>query len=314
MEVPVYLFTGFLDSGKTKFIQETLEDPRFNNGQENTLLVVCEEGEEEYAPDSFAAHNVYIKNIESEAELTRKTLAAALKANQCSRVLIEYNGMWLLDQLFNALPDDWYIAQEFMFADANTILTFNANMRNLVGDKLRTAELVVFNRFPAGADVMPYHKLVRVMNRSSNIAYESPDGNVQYDEIEDPLPFNIDDNPCVIYDRDYALWYRDLSEEMKKYDGKTVSVKGVAVVRRDLGKDEIVFGRDLMTCCAADIQFAGLVVRMPARKKPKNRSWINLTAKIEIRHSDVYGRVGPVLTCLNWTEALTPDEPVATFY
>ena len=25
-QIPVYVFTGFLDSGKTKFIQETLED------------------------------------------------------------------------------------------------------------------------------------------------------------------------------------------------------------------------------------------------------------------------------------------------
>ena len=47
MQIPVYAFTGFLDSGKTKFIQETLEDERFNAG-ERTLLLVCEEGEEEY--------------------------------------------------------------------------------------------------------------------------------------------------------------------------------------------------------------------------------------------------------------------------
>lgn len=51
-EIPVYLFTGFLEAGKTKFIQETFEDPRFNNG-ENTLLLVCEEGIEEYDPSRF---------------------------------------------------------------------------------------------------------------------------------------------------------------------------------------------------------------------------------------------------------------------
>ena len=46
-QIPMYVFTGFLESGKTKFIQETLEDPRFNSG-EKTLLLVLEEGEEEY--------------------------------------------------------------------------------------------------------------------------------------------------------------------------------------------------------------------------------------------------------------------------
>ena len=45
-QIPMYVFTGFLESGKTKFIQETLEDPRFNSG-EKTLLLVLEEGEEE---------------------------------------------------------------------------------------------------------------------------------------------------------------------------------------------------------------------------------------------------------------------------
>lgn len=313
MDIPVYLFTGFLDAGKTKFIQETLEDPRFNTG-EPTLLVMCEEGEEEYNPDTFASDKVYILPIEDKSELNEKNLAAALKKNRCTRVLVEYNGMWLLNDLFSALPKGWLIAQEFFFADANTILTYNANMRNLVGDKLRSCELVVFNRFQPGTDIMPYHKLVRGMSRSADIAYEAPDGQVQYDDIVDPLPFDINANPCVIKDQDYALWYRDLSEEMDNYNGKTVSVKGVAVVRRGMGSDEIIFGRDVMSCCVEDLQFAGLVLRMPARKKPRNRSWINLTAKIEIRQHPVYGRVGPVLTCISWSDAIAPEDPVATFY
>lgn len=313
MDVPVYLFTGFLDAGKTKFIQETLEDARFNTG-ERTLLVMCEDGEEEYNPDTFASGNVYILPIEDISELNEKNLSTALKKNRCQRVLVEYNGMWLLDELFKVLPKGWFVAQEFFFADATTILTYNANMRNLVGDKLRSCELAVFNRMTPGEDIMPYHKLVRGMNRSADIAYEAPDGQVQYDEIVDPLPFDINDDPCVIKDMDYALWYRDMAEEMDKYNGKTVSVKGVAVTRKDIGKDEIIFGRDVMTCCIDDVQFAGLVVRMPGRKKPLNRSWINLTAKIEIRNHPVYGRTGPVLTCTSWSDAIEPEETIATFY
>ena len=52
-EIPVYLFVGFLESGKTKFIQETFEDPNFDSG-DKTLLLVCEEGEEEYNQKKFA--------------------------------------------------------------------------------------------------------------------------------------------------------------------------------------------------------------------------------------------------------------------
>lgn len=75
-EIPVYLFTGFLEAGKTKFIQETFEDPRFNNG-ENTLLLVCEEGIEEYDPSRFKGDmgSFHAVNIDSPEELTADHLS-----------------------------------------------------------------------------------------------------------------------------------------------------------------------------------------------------------------------------------------------
>ena len=95
-ETPVYLFTGFLEAGKTKFIQETLEDRRFCNG-ERTLLLVCEEGEEEYAPDQFADKSVFIRIIEDQSELNPEHLTALLKETRAERVVIEYNGMWIIN-------------------------------------------------------------------------------------------------------------------------------------------------------------------------------------------------------------------------
>ena len=73
MPIPVYAFTGFLESGKTKFIQETLEDPRFNSG-ERTLLLVCEEGEEEYDATAYPHACVYKEIIEDLDELTPEIL------------------------------------------------------------------------------------------------------------------------------------------------------------------------------------------------------------------------------------------------
>ena len=150
-QIPVYLFTGFLEAGKTKFIQETLEDKRFNNG-EPTLLLVCEEGIEEFEPEEFSGHRVKLKAVEEESELTPENLAAWLEAAGAERVLVEYNGMWMLDTLYGALPENWLVAQEFMFADAGTFLTYNANMRQLCYDKMKSAELIVFNRFKPEMD------------------------------------------------------------------------------------------------------------------------------------------------------------------
>ena len=78
-----------------------------------------------------------------------------------------------------------------MFADSTTIMQYNANMRNLVMDKLVGAQMVVFNRLTPGADVMPFHKLARAASRRIDILYDYTDGTTQFDDIEDPLPFDI---------------------------------------------------------------------------------------------------------------------------
>ena len=73
LEVPVYLFTGFLEGGKTKFIQGFLEDERFQTN-DNTLLLVCEEGIEEYDSGKFKVDNVFIEYVDDEEELTEELL------------------------------------------------------------------------------------------------------------------------------------------------------------------------------------------------------------------------------------------------
>ena len=62
-EMPVYLFTGFLESGKTTFLEETLGDPRFNNGQ-RTLILLCEEGEAEITLDRPYMKNIFVETID----------------------------------------------------------------------------------------------------------------------------------------------------------------------------------------------------------------------------------------------------------
>ena len=104
-EVSVFLFLGFLESGKTKFIQETLEDERMNTG-ERTLLLVCEEGEEEYNPDLFKVRYVTKVTLEGVDELTMDNLTKLTEKYKVERVVVEYNGTWLLSQFFEAMPEN----------------------------------------------------------------------------------------------------------------------------------------------------------------------------------------------------------------
>ena len=312
-DVPVYLFTGFLEAGKTKFIQETLEDRRFCNG-ERTLLLVCEEGEEEYAPDQFADKSVFIRVVESQDQLTGENLSRWLRETRAERVVIEYNGMWMLDLLYSAMPEGWMVYQEFMFADATTFLSYNSNMRQLVYDKLKSCELVVFNRFNGTMDKMDYHKIVRAVSRRCDIAYEYVGGKVEYDDIQDPLPFDLNAPIVEIGDDDYAEWYRDMSEEPKKYEGKTVRFKCRALVRKKLPEKTFIVGRHVMTCCVEDIQFAGLVCQWEGADTVQDDSWMILTAKINFRFNRAYGKKGPVLTYVDSVLCQAPEQAVATFY
>ncbi len=313
MEIPVYIFTGFLEAGKTRFIQETLEDKRFNSG-DRTLLLLCEEGEEEYDPTRFASPHVFVKTVDDPSAFTAENLTAWVKQNRCSRVIVEYNGMWLLAALFDNMPKNWVIYQEFMFADANTFIAYNTNMRALVVDKLNTCELVVFNRYTDAVDKMTLHKIVRGTSRRADIAYESPDGEVDYDMIEDPLPFDVNAPIIEIADSDYALWYRDLGENMDAYDGKTVIFKGITMQEKKLGDGGCVIGRDVMTCCEDDITFAGLVANLPQGVGITHKNWVTVTAKMQLLHHPMYARRGPVLTVLSMESCDPPAQPVATFF
>lgn len=311
-DVPVYLFLGFLESGKTKFIQETLEDTRFNQG-EKTVILLCEEGIEEYDLSSFPQNNVIIETIDGEGELTAERLSQIEKKHEPDRVMCEYNGMFLVNRLMEVLPENWSVVQAFMFVDSSSFLTYNGNMRQLVYDKLNMADLVAFNRFDDKYDRDLFHKTVRAVSRRAEIIFEYTDGTVVPDDTVDPLPFDIDAPVVEIDDRDYAIWYQDMCEEMMKYDGKRISLH-VKLLKNRMIPDAFIAGRDLMSCCVEDIRLAAVACRNPEKFSFEEGAWYNVEGKMEVRFSKAYGKKGPVLTVEKMEKTEQPDQPVATFY
>ncbi len=310
-QIPVYLFTGFLEAGKTQMIQESLENPDFNDGC-RILLLVCEEGIEEYDPSLFFGQNVHRMTIDKENDLTLELLADYNRNHRIDRVMVEYNGMWPLETLYAALPHNWVVYQQLMFADARTALLYNANMRQLMVDKLQNADTVIFNR-AENADRDALHKLVRGISRMSQIAYEVGD-ELEYDETVDPLPFDVDAPIVTIEDKDYAFFYRDLSDSMPDWDGKTVKFKGLIARNRELGDKAIVIGRHIMTCCEDDIAFGGLVCNFDRPVSYQTGEWLVVTAKIRIERHKLYGSEGPVLYATDVARSSEPKNTVVTFY
>ena len=311
-EIPVYAFTGFLDSGKTKFIQETLEDERFNSG-ERTLLLAFEEGEEEFDFSAYPHQNVFLEIMDQET-VTERELAELAKKHRAERVVAELNGMKPVGDLYAKFPQNWVVAQEVMFADSTTFIAYNNNMRNLMMDKLMGAQMVVFNRLQPGQDTMPFHRIARAASRRIDILYDYVDGSTAFDDIEDPLPFDINAPVIEVGDDDYALWFRDVTEEPEKYEGKTVRFKAqVAMLRRDKN-GMFAPGRFVMTCCVDDIQFCGVPCRWAGAKELKSRSWVTVTARISAEKHTLYkGETGPVLTGISVEPAAPAVEEVCTF-
>lgn len=315
MEIPVYLFTGFLEAGKTRLVQETMEDGEFNAG-EPTLILLCEEGIEELDPSSFAhgAENVAIRTVESLDEITEAALKKWQKETSFRRILVEYNGMWQIGEFYARLPREYVVYQEIMLADSTTFVAYNANMRSLVVDKLQGGAMVVFNRVSDKTDRMELHKIVRGVSRNIEISYEDLEGNVEYDDIVDPLPFDVEADVIEIEDRDFALFFRDLTEEMPKYDNKTIRFK--ALVGRDPRLDEKAFlaGRQIMTCCADDIAYNAFIANMNEKCPFAHGDWAWVKAVIHIEKHALYRNPGPVLTVLEAEKAEAPEQPVAAFY
>lgn len=313
MATPVYLFTGFLEAGKTKFILETMNDEEFNDGKNKFLIIRCEEGEEEIYPDMLG-DNVSYASFEEVDRITPDRLDAMKKRAKADVVLVEYNGMWMLDNFYTALPEDWQVFQEIFIADSTTILSYNQNMRQLVVDKLASCEMVVFNRTTDRTSKEELHKLVRGVSRSAKILYETVNGEIELDNIEDPLPYDLEAPVIEIKDEDFAIFYRDMSEEFAKYKGKTVRFKGICALDPSLNADSYALGRHIMTCCADDIAYRGVVAKGKGGLKIDTRDWIIAEGTLVEEYSPLYRGRGPVLLVKKVERAEKPEQEVATFY
>ncbi len=312
--IPVYLFLGFLDGGKTRFMHENLCDKNFMSG-DKTLVILCEEGEEELDTSKYVGgRNVTIVTVNDKEQLTEKFFTEALKKSRADRVMIEYNGMWLLNDLGQAMPRNWQIYQIMMVADAQTFDMYNSNMRQLVYDKVNVTELVIFNRYSSEIDKMKLHTIVRAINRRANIIYEYKDGTVENDDIVDPLPFDINAPVIEVKDEDFGLLYLDAMDKPKNYDGKTIKFKALVARSSKMPPDTFVGGRFAMTCCVEDIRYVGFLCRWKQASTLANKGWYTVTAKVKAVKDKMFGNeVGPMFYVDEVKPAQKPAEETVYF-
>jgi len=294
IKVPIYLITGFLESGKTSFLSFTLQQDYFQV-EGKTLLILCEEGEEEYDEEALKKSNTVVEVIDSEEELTPERLAAMDILHQPERVIIEYNGMWLVSK-FEEMekPAGWGVEQHITCVDASTFQVYMANMKSLFMDMVRNADMVIFNRCQEEDPLPSYRRSIKVVNQRAEIIFEDEEGELG-DLFEDEMPFDIDAPVIEIQPEDYGIWFVDAMDNPEKYVGKTVRFKGRVMKPRGMGSKFFVPGRVAMTCCADDTTFLGYVCRSDNASHIKEGSWVEVTAKVAFENRTEYQGEGIVL-------------------
>ncbi len=309
--VPVYLINGFLESGKTSFIEFTLSQEYFDNG-ERTLIILCEEGEVELDEAKWKKHKVDIVTIDSETELTATRIQELNKTYAPDRVLIEYNGMWRMETIYRlALPADWIIYQVVTTVNAMTFDVYLNNMKSMIVEQVVDSDLVIFNRCQAETPLATYRRSIRVNNPRAQVVFENEDGEME-DAMEE-LPYDLEADVIEIDDIDFGIFYIDAQDHPENYNGKTVSFKGMVLVSRELGRDAFVPGRHAMTCCADDLAFIGFVSKSKFAKKLKRGDWVKVKATVKYEYSKQYQGEGPVLYA-EWIEPTEkPKEEVVYF-
>lgn len=285
MKVPVYLFTGFLESGKTTFIKEILKDEDFVTN-ENSLLILCEEGVEELEKYELEKANTTVIIINSEDELTPELIRIQIEKCKADRVLIEFNGMWDFDNLYDSvLPKGCEIAQVVCTIDASTFSSYMSNMGSIMVEQFRDADLVVFNRCNKDTKKISLRGSVKAINIQARILFENENGEI--DNSEDVLPFDINANVIEPEEYDFGILYEDMMSNPKKYDGKKLKLKVMAYDPDKYPPKFSILGRNAMTCCADDITPLGLICKFENDVELENKEWVDIIATVQDRKSVV---------------------------
>jgi len=312
LRTPIYLITGFLESGKTNLIKNMLTDEGFSQG-ERTLLIVCEEGEEEYEKELLRNSNTVMEVIDSFEDLTENSFQLLNDKYFPERIIIEYNSVWGIENLFRIKkPAEWELAQMVTLIDASTFENYLTNMRNLMTEGPKLADLVIFNRCSDETPKSSYRRIIKGMNNTCNILFENLDGTSDDGVGEEDLPYDMKADVIEIKDDQFGIWYIDCMEHPARYNERKIRVKGMGFRLEDLPRKTYVFGRYAMTCCADDIGGIGFICRYK-EKFPKEKEWFYLNAKIEAAYSEIHGRAAVILVEESREKAEKPEEELVYF-
>lgn len=304
---PVYFINGFLESGKTSFLKFTLEQDYFRI-KGTTLLLLCEEGEEEFDAKVLKKSHTVVEVMEDEEQFTVANLMELEKQWKPERIIIEYNGMWNMKDM--KLPFHWNIEQQITCIDASTFPMYFTNMRSLVAEMVRNSELIIFNRCDdCMENLSTYRRNIKAVNAQAEVVFENSQGEIN-EIFEEDLPYDIKEPEIHLDDATYGIWYLDVMDHIERYEGKKITFTGMVLRPEQFPAGCFVPGRMVMTCCADDIAFLGFVCKYDKASELQNRQWVNVTVTVKKEYWADYKGEGPVLYAQDVSVAEKPANEV----
>lgn len=315
MEIPVYVFTGLLESGKTTLIQEVVKEEDFLEPG-TTVLVQCEEGEAVFDKAFLDENSIIQINVGKPQDLSRRFWSGIEKDYAPTQILVEYNGMWDMEELFSEnVPEDWYAGGVYSTVNAETAEIYMKNMRKAFMEQLKASNLIIFNRCDEDVDRMKFRRAIKMLNPEAQLAFERKDGKMFENEI-DVMPFDYSGQTVIIEDMDYGLFYLDAVEHPEHYIGKEIVFTAKYCESQEPGADYFIPGRHVMTCCEDDIQFLGFIcyIEDGSENRFSHGDWVKVRVKFDYKEHEMYDyEEGPVLTLISIEPAQQPQQELVTF-
>ncbi|MBQ2320921.1 MAG: GTPase [Lachnospiraceae bacterium] len=317
-EMMVYVVMGFLEAGKTSLIRDLIVDDMFDD-KAKTLILACEEGEEEFEKAVLEKCGAVCEYIEDEESFNGRVIEKFLKKHRPDRIIIEYNGMWptnhipeMYDELEDICFDREVIFQTLTVCNDETFAVYMKNMSSMMVEHFRMSEMIIVNRCTVEkTNKSAIRGSVKAVNPRAQIVYESEDE--AFYQMKDELPFDINADVIEISNDDFGLWYIDMIDHQENYTGKMIKISGMIQKPPGLASGFAVFGRYAMTCCADDVQYMGFLCKADSWRDFQNQQYVTVTARMEYKYMKEYGEEGPVFYAEEVVPADKPAEELVYF-
>ncbi len=305
--VNIFFVNGFLEAGKTSFIQDLIDETYFKI-KGLTLIVACEEGDEEYDDYLLEKSGCIVRYIEEEEDFLSK-IKEYEEDLKPERIIVEFNGMWNRKDL--VMPWDPADITEIAIIDARTFELYAANMKSLLSEQVRNAYMAVLKRCDGFEEKLPYFRRnLKAVNTGLNIVFKDNDGEDINIRFEDDLPYDLSADVVDVDHDAFSVFYLDSLENLDRYLGKTIRFTAKVIKPKGKTRESFLAGRYAMTCCENDLSLFGIICDYDDTDNLKADTWVSVTGVVDKEFMDKYNVEFPICKVKELSPAQKPSREI----